>query len=402
MLDILPYWAVYASMPLVAAFVGWITKVAAVEMMFRPVEFKGIRPYLGWQGVIPRAAARMASISVDLMLRNIIKPSEMFGLIDVDEMLEKMRPMMSEMVDRMTREVMEELQPTLWGILPEAGKRLLIRRIEDQVPDVLRKMLDELKDNVEEVIDIRAMAVEAMVRDKRLVNKLVRAAGRDAFSFIIRFGVPSGLLLGSLQAVIWYFSKNEWIVPGFGALIGLSTDWLALQMIFRPVRRRRFLFFTWQGLFHSKRPKVTEDYARMMSEELMNPANMLEAMMNGPRSDRFLALIDREINSMIDSRTGPLKPLVVLAVGGGKYVSVKKKASAAVIEQMRSNPELIDDVSTSMNLAPFLKEKMALMDDEQYENLLRPAFKQDEWKIVVVGAVLGFLVGEIQVHVLLS
>jgi len=389
-------------MPLVAAFVGWITKVAAVEMMFRPVEFKGIRPYLGWQGVIPRAAARMASISVDLMLRNIIKPSEMFGLIDVDEMLEKMRPMMSEMVDRMTREVMEELQPTLWGILPEAGKRLLIRRIEDQVPDVLRKMLDELKDNVEEVIDIRAMAVEAMVRDKRLVNKLVRAAGRDAFSFIIRFGVPSGLLLGSLQAVIWYFSKNEWIVPGFGALIGLSTDWLALQMIFRPVRRRRFLFFTWQGLFHSKRPKVTEDYARMMSEELMNPANMLEAMMNGPRSDRFLALIDREINSMIDSRTGPLKPLVVLAVGGGKYVSVKKKASAAVIEQMRSNPELIDDVSTSMNLAPFLKEKMALMDDEQYENLLRPAFKQDEWKIVVVGAVLGFLVGEIQVHVLLS
>jgi hypothetical protein len=39
------FWS-YLGMPLVAAFVGYTTKIAALEMMFRPIEFIGIKPYL--------------------------------------------------------------------------------------------------------------------------------------------------------------------------------------------------------------------------------------------------------------------------------------------------------------------------------------------------------------------
>jgi uncharacterized membrane protein YheB (UPF0754 family) len=398
----MPEWMVYATMPLIAALIGWITKVAAVEMMFRPLEFKGIPPYLGWQGVIPKAAARMASISVDLMMRRILKPEELIGLINVDELMVTLREPMAQMVDQMTREIMLDLQPTLWEMLPEAAKRAFIRRVEAQVPATLSRMLEDMKDNVEDVIDIRGMAIEAMVRDKALTNRLVRTAGKDAFAFIIRFGIPSGLLLGGLQAVVWALTKNQWVIPAFGALIGLSTDWLALQMIFRPIQPRRFGLITYQGLFHRKRARVTEDYASLMANELLSPANMLEAMMVGPRSDNFLALIDREMSTLIDSRSGPMKPLLVLAVGGGKYVDIKRRAAAAVIEQMRANQSLVEEAAAGMNLAGFLQKKMALMTNEEYEDLLRPAFKQDEWKIVVVGAVLGFLVGELQVHLLLT
>jgi hypothetical protein len=45
---------------------------------------------------------------------------------------------------------------------------------------------------------------------------------------------------------------------------------------------------------------------------------------------------------------------------------------------------------------------MSLMTDEEYEGLLRPAFKQDEWKLIAVGGILGFLIGELQVHLLLK
>jgi hypothetical protein len=33
--------------------------------------------------------------------------------------------------------------------------------------------------------------------------------------------------------------------------------------------------------------------------------------------------------------------------------------------------------------------------------LLRPAFRQEEWKLIAVGALIGFLVGELQVFVFL-
>ena len=48
-----------------------------------------------------------------------------------------------------------------------------------------------------------------------------------------------------------------------------------------------------------------------------------------------------------------------------------------------------------------LVSKMQQLTDEEFEGVLRPAFQQDEWKLIAVGAALGFLVGELQVYVML-
>jgi hypothetical protein len=48
--DIAENWHVYATMPVIAALIGYVTKRAAIEMMYRPLEFVGVKPFLGWQG----------------------------------------------------------------------------------------------------------------------------------------------------------------------------------------------------------------------------------------------------------------------------------------------------------------------------------------------------------------
>ena len=61
------------------------------------------------------------------------------------------------------------------------------------------------------------------------------------------------------------------------------------------------------------------------------------------------------------------------------------------------------------NLDPFglvalaeqtVREKMNKLTPEQYESILRPVFKDDEPLMIAVGAVLGGVVGEIQVLVI--
>ncbi len=42
--------------------------------------------------------------------------------------------------------------------------------------------------------------------------------------------------------------------------------------------------------------------------------------------------------------------------------------------------------------------KMQQMTNEQFESVMRPVFKDDEWLLITVGAVLGGLVGEVQVQ----
>jgi hypothetical protein len=53
-----------------------------------------------------------------------------------------------------------------------------------------------------------------------------------------------------------------------------------------------------------------------------------------------------------------------------------------------------------MDLENTLATKMQELTPEEFEALLRPAFQQDEWILIAVGACLGFMVGEMQVFVM--
>ena len=82
--DVQLNWWLYLSMPFVAALIGYVTKIVAIKMMFQPIEFVGIKPIFGWQGIVPRKAATMASIACDTMTSRLIKPEDIFNKLDPD------------------------------------------------------------------------------------------------------------------------------------------------------------------------------------------------------------------------------------------------------------------------------------------------------------------------------
>lgn len=59
--------------------------------------------------------------------------------------------------------------------------------------------------------------------------------------------------------------------------------------------------------------------------------------------------------------------------------------------------EAKDYTAKALDIENLIVEKMNKLTPDQYEAILRPVFKDDEMRMVTVGAVLGFLVGELQV-----
>jgi len=53
-----------------------------------------------------------------------------------------------------------------------------------------------------------------------------------------------------------------------------------------------------------------------------------------------------------------------------------------------------------MDVRGLLVAKMQRLDEHQFEALIRPAFEQDEWILIAVGAALGFAMGEVQALIL--
>ena len=57
----------------------------------------------------------------------------------------------------------------------------------------------------------------------------------------------------------------------------------------------------------------------------------------------------------------------------------------------------LDYLGSAMDIEKTMSEKMVAMTPEEFENVLRPAFRADERTLIIVGAILGFMVGELQV-----
>ena len=74
----------------------------------------------------------------------------------------------------------------------------------------------------------------------------------------------------------------------------------------------------------------------------------------------------------------------------------KHAAQRAVDSLPGVAPAVQDYALRTLDTEKLVADRMAQMDPEQYEGIMRPAFKDNEWLVVVLGALLGFAVGEVQ------
>ena len=392
----------YISIPFISGFIGYITKVVAIKMMFAPMEFIGIKPFFGWQGIVPRKAEKMAMISVDLMTNQLIKPAEIFARLDPHRIAKEIEvPMMAASED-IVREVAQQYQPGLWEGMPEFARQKIITRVKAEAPTIVANIMSEVQGNIDKYFDIKHMVITNLLRDKRLLNEIFQKVGRQEFKFFSNAGFYFGFAIGWVQMVCWLAFKQPWMLPAFGGFVGFVSDWIALQMMFRPQMPKKILGFTVQGLFLKSQKEVAADYADIISKQVLTPANMMEELFRGAFADRIMDLIHKNVKAMVDEQTGVVRPLVVYAVGSKTYMEMKSVIAERIMDRM---PETMKYVETyaedAMDVRNTLVERMHGLTPDQFEGMLRPAFKEDEWALITVGAVLGFLVGEMQIHVML-
>lgn len=394
-------WFIYLSMPFVAAFVGYTTKLLFLQMMYRPLQFRGIG-WFGWQGIVPRRAGKVAATTIDILTEKLLKPEDLLDKFDANEALEELREPLQSTIDDIAREVAEQLRPGLWDSLPAAGRRAVLDRVQAQAPQIVDGLLAEMKADLSRFVDIKYLTVTTLVKNKEQLNDLMKAIGGRAMAFVRRSGIWFGFAIGLVQMAAWGFVHNVWIMPVFGFGVGFLSDWLALNMLFGPRQPKRYFgLVRFQGVLHAQREQITRDYARILANDLFAPDVLFEAVLKGPTSDKLFDTMQREVSRAIDEQTGAARPLIVLAVGTKRYQQVKDTLVATMIGRLPETMALAGDYATrTLDIENTIIEKMDALDDEQYESILRPVFKDDEVMMIAVGGILGGLVGELQVQVI--
>jgi uncharacterized membrane protein YheB (UPF0754 family) len=389
--------------PVISAIVGWATNYLAVKMMFYPIEFVGIKPIFGWQGLIPSKRQQMAEISVDLVLGKLLSVEEIVDGIEPYKLNDSIQRRLNQVLIRIVNDVMEESAPTLWASLPVQGKDLVYKRIELDLPNVVEKMVRDFQGNVSEIIDIKQLVVEILVNEPELINEIFLKSGEKEFPFIEHSGFYFGFLFGIPTMLLWYFFPLWWILPTGGLLVGYLTNEIALKLIFRPLHPVKFLGMTFQGMFLKRQKEVSRVYSQIIEERLLSSKNITKALLHGPGSTCMLELIELNVNDAIDRYISIAQPYFVLGVGTENYYKMKKLTSQRIFEDSEKYLGYAYEYTTdALRVADDLREKMEKLSPEEFEGVLRPAYQQDEWKLILAGAILGMGAGFLQLYFVFS
>lgn len=387
----------YLSIPVIAALIGWSTNWLAIKMTFYPLEFIGKPPLLGWQGIIPSKARKMAAISVDATIAKIGTVQEIFEQIDprvlAAHIMHSVEPRTEEYVD----EMMLREYPTFWENLPASARRMVYERVRKSTPQLVDNLVDDVSDNIEGLLDIKGMVIERLATDKRLLNRIFLECGEVEFRFIVNSGFYFGFLFGLVQMAVWYVYQGWWVLPVFGLLVGWATNWIALNVIFRPLHEKKIGPFRLQGLFLKRQTEVAESFCHLVTHEILTVGNIINAILNGPNGERARNMVKKHIKPLVDETAGMGKALTQMAFGPTGFATLKNQVGEKAIEISRTsfnNPVFEQDRARAVE--SIMVERMIALSSEEFQDLLRPCFQEDEIKLILVGAFLGFVAGVAQ------
>jgi uncharacterized membrane protein YheB (UPF0754 family) len=381
--------------PPIAAFIGWFTNWVAVKMMFHPTEFIGIKPWFGWQGIVPHHAVGLAGKSTDLITTHLLTLDELFAGFKGEEFTRHLGPAMDQATDQVMADLGAQAGPQ-WAQMPEPVKAQIRQMIRAEIEKVNAAILDEMGRDITKILDLRGIVTAAAARDKKLISDMFQRVGKNELRFITDSGAYFGLLFGILQMLVWIAWPTWWQLPACGFLVGYLTNWLALKLVFQPRRPVKLGPVTVHGLFHKRQEQVAGEFAKLVAGDIINPDNMVAHMTTGKPGAHLYGIVDKHIGAMIDRYQQ--NPMTAMMIPAERWQGLRAEVLARMRTELpRAGGFLHIFASRSVDVHGELFTRMTRLDSESFEGVLRPAFQQDEWKLIVAGGVLGLAAGIMQV-----
>ncbi|MDZ4724756.1 MAG: DUF445 domain-containing protein [Leptospira sp.] len=389
--------------PFTYGFVGWVTNWLALKMTFYPIKFWGYPPYLGWQGIIPRKAHKMASKSVDIITGKLMNVQEVFAKIDPARAEKEFLPSLEGAIKDTMVEFANSVDPKLWAMLPEVVRKEIYHKVKRECGFTIRNVIRKLQLDIKTLFDVKSLVLKKLSGNNvSLVVELFQEVGAPEFKFIERSGFYFGFLLGLVQMVFYIFFPIWWTLPLQGVIVGYLTNYLALEMIFRPLVPKKFLgVFTYQGLFLKRQTEVSHLYAKLVAEKILTPKNVLQELIFGNAAEEILKMVKDAITKQVDQMTFIAKPLLFASGRLEQYENVRESIALKMSEHAITNSSQLEKyLGEALELEKTMGERMTALPAPEFESILRSAFQEDEFLLILVGAALGALVGFCQIFLL--
>ena len=403
--------------PIVAAFVGYITNWLAVKMIFYPVAFWGpalwralegnlygfdvLSPLgaIGWQGIVPAKAPRMAFTMVTMVTEKLIDVSQTFLRLNPEDISNLLFTRIPEIAHAIASTLTLNKYPWAMDIaknaIPTLPGPLLSELHESIVSKYLTGFVVFLQANVDRFVDLKELVVTEMSVDRSILCELFQKCGRAELKFLTDSGLFFGFLLGLIQMVVWMFYDNPWTLTIGGTIVGYLTNWMALKLIFEPIDPVYFCGFKLQGLFLQRQHEVSGEFSDHLAENVLTSEKIWNNVFTGWKRPEFDDMLETYTNDFV-TKEGLERGLDSLGESTTD-VQIIQSVSEELSKELTKHVEVLHEYTDkTLALKELMRERMELMTPKEFERVLHPIFEEDEMTLIISGAVLGAVAGFLQ------
>lgn len=194
----------------------------------------------------------------------------------------------------------------------------------------------------------------------------------------------------------WYLL----IFPLIGAIIGWCTNWLAVKMIFRPRKPISILGLHLQGLLPRRRHELAVNVAETVERDLISVEaiqKLIRALVEG---DQVRELLHQRIDTLISDQLDNLGPFVSRLVPAELIEKIKLKLEEEVLVFIEGlSEELHHGIAENLDIHDMVRSRIEGFDLERLEEVIGRIAAQELRHIEILGGVLGFVVGVVEVGI---
>ncbi|HAU59618.1 MAG TPA: DUF445 domain-containing protein [Opitutae bacterium] len=217
------------------------------------------------------------------------------------------------------------------------------------------------------------------------------------FSFI---SVPKIHILASLQEEA---SSFIWLLPILSALIGWITNYLAVKMLFHPRQAISIGGIQFQGVFPKRQKQLAVKLGTLVAEELLSMDQITNKIRDNATSEASMDAIGKRIEKTIREKLVHAFPMLSMFLSDEMVEKVTNLFRSELKDFLtESVEELSHKLEKELDVKELVCEKVEGFSSDRVEKLLVNLMKKEFKFIELVGAVLGFFIGCVQLIITTS
>lgn len=193
---------------------------------------------------------------------------------------------------------------------------------------------------------------------------------------------------------------NYWlfIIPVISAFIGWITNWVAIKMLFHPREPRKFLGITFQGIFPKRQQQFAEKLGKLVSNEFLSFTDIEEKISSPENLKKVMPLIEQHIDEFLRHKLSDEMPIISMFIGDK---TINKMKGAFMKELELIFPQLMKqfagNLKTELDLEHIVINKVSNFSSDKLEELLYQIMSKEFRFVEIIGAVIGFIIGIVQI-----